>query len=424
MERLVRYALGLSILAMVAVYTIFIRQTEPYFEGEKLSLWKKRLDSELPSMRVKAVVAVTQLSPQDDEAGRAVVRLFLHDEEESVSRAAREMTHSRFELPGPGRQERQAEVIDALIAALRGPDLRGRRRAPDALNRLLWLSRSDASPQRAGEKKPQAVEALAAALADDDRQVRLAAARALWLAGPLPDGAAEALVKMLAGTDRDEQLAALRLSPAVKAPPASALPVLLRLASSKDPQVATEAGPALEALGGVAISPLLGWLAGDDARLRERAARLLSWQFREVPRLSDADLSAVLALLGTAHQDARGAVFRLLRSERRRALPGLAEALRSGKAPADERAAAVLALIGRAAEPVLEKAALQGPERARKLAAAALLYRRLPARRAALLVGHSAAGPLAAAACATAENLDALAEALPILELPPQGEGR
>jgi HEAT repeat protein len=128
-------------------------------------------------------------------------------------------------------------AVEELVAALRGADPLGRRRA------VLSLA-------EVGSRTPSAVQALAEALADGDARVRFMAAAALGRIGPAAEPAVPALLDALddeaAGNEAAESL--VRIGKA-------AVPALLEAMKSGQEAVRLHAATTLARIGALLGKP-------------------------------------------------------------------------------------------------------------------------------------------------------------------------
>ena len=227
-------------------------QIQKLFETDSLEPWFVALASQHADLRLSVVDRL--VDARDERVGEALLRAMESDHEDLRLKAASALAR-RGDL----------RTVDVLAGFLRAEDARVGTRAVEALVALAQVRRptADGGHARIPEAAALAAETVAARLEDD------------------PDKTA----------DRNALIGALRRI----GDPAGA-PILLTLATGDD---AGLRGRALEALLAIAIDPergpvrlatgqqrlryreglLLGWLepivAGDDAALREQAARVL-----------------------------------------------------------------------------------------------------------------------------------------------------
>jgi HEAT repeat protein len=168
-----------------------------------------------------------------------------------------------FALPGALAQS--VEGVPRLIAALKGVDVEGRRKAAEALGLLGWAAKD-------------AVPALVAALKDDDTRVRAAAARAIGRIGPAAKDAVPALVAALKEDDAGVRSAAAEslgwIGPAAK----DAVPVLAAALKDGNGRVRVMAADALRELGSPAedaVPVLAAALKDSDYAVRQAATETL-----------------------------------------------------------------------------------------------------------------------------------------------------
>jgi HEAT repeat protein len=212
----------------------------------------ERLQDHEPFVRRSAALG---LGVYGREAGRALPDLLVMvDKDEGMVRSA-----AAFALGAIGSAP--ARVVPALSKALRATDKSDREeirdRAAQALGKL----------GHAGET------ALLEALGDNDREVRLVAAKALWKSAHRPEAIA-AIANLLQESDEKVREQAAHAVHEIGADARTALATLI--AALKDHEdVRTWVADALAKIGKPAVRPLLRLLRDKDARVRERAAYAL-----------------------------------------------------------------------------------------------------------------------------------------------------
>jgi HEAT repeat protein len=159
------------------------------------------------------------------------------------------------------------QALPALAAGAQGdPDVRGRRAAIDVLETL-------------GRPAAPAALALLAALADHDRFVRWAAARALGKIRPAnTEVVIPALARLLKDGDLDLGLAAVNALRAYGPAARPALPALSAAARAHEPEMRLAVMRALESVGGddaAALAVLSAALTDPDGRVRQAAGQVL-----------------------------------------------------------------------------------------------------------------------------------------------------
>lgn len=269
-----------------------------------------------PDVRRAAVSVLTETAPP--EAGPLLTTL-LADQEPSVRRAAADGLTELVEVLVP-----EAELVSALTASLQLPDPYVRAAVVDLLRALRAGDRSLFSATLHDEQAQvraaavhalvslDAHEALAAAVADPDRDVRIAAAKGLGTIGN--PGSAELLGRLARDSDYLVRAAALEAAPAFVAEPALATAVF-EAVEHEAWQVRKGAATALSGLTSdssfepAATEALVLLLKDDQADVRKAAVVSLT------PRAGRPDVDRALAeVADDSDADVRAYVRRLVPS--------------------------------------------------------------------------------------------------------------
>jgi HEAT repeat protein len=395
----------------------------PRFEGERLGYWLDRLGDPDPGVRVKAARAVGEIGRDSDQAVRALARQALHEPDDAARKQDLESLRRccRFVPPGDAKaQARKRAVAQTLIDGLTDPDVQVRRRTPGVLNEffsLLLYGIDRARPlddDSDREFQTRAVQALVAALGDEDAVLRREAVAALGRSLNLPQEAEPPLRALLRDDEVGARRAAAQALYGVRGLSAAAAPDLARALADPDGDVRIWAGNALNRLDERAVPALLDAVpdASEEVR-RQLVVRMI--------RAGPAAAPHLLKALGDQRPPVRLGAVRALRSRRVAAglkpadVPRLAELLRDPDEAVAAAAALALAGLGDKALPALNDALAAPDERVRRLAADVLRQRATPFARAATLVGVApwpGQSPFCTAACTLADDRQRLLEAL------------
>jgi HEAT repeat protein len=203
------------------------------------------------------------------EAIPALTQVFKGKNDEAARAAARALGKLSW---------REASLTGVLLAALGDGDAGQRRRAAEALDRARVEGASGKAFVPPSLQTPEAVAALAKAVADTDSEVRLRVLRVLGRIGAPAAKAIPAIVPVASASEKVERalrLEAIRALGAIAVEPGTVVPLLLTALKDKDPEVRKAASVALASYGKEAVAGLRKVVAEGDPDSREGATAAL-----------------------------------------------------------------------------------------------------------------------------------------------------
>jgi HEAT repeat protein len=256
--------LGCLAAAALLMWRLFLRQSQPVYQGRPLLAWVKDLKSASPKQQERAAAAVRSLGRQ---ALPTLVRVLAR--RDSVFR--RPLLATQNKLPAP--------LWWPLYRLVRPYEAEYERQlAAEALGLL-------------GPQAQPALPTLAAALNDPQARVSLAAANAL---GALGKAAVPVLAKACRTAPEPNRAFACSALAQLGPEAADAIPAWLETLAEPDPNRRSFAFLGLSRIGPPAIPPLLGLLARGDTARHGPAIEALT-------RIGSSSHEGMLALIAASH---------------------------------------------------------------------------------------------------------------------------
>lgn len=162
--------------------------------ADRIDTWLGRVNDPDARVRTQAALKLGEQGRDSDDAWRALARMTLHEQDADVRETAiqslKTLSQSNTPRDDPQRMNRKRAALRVLLDGLRNSDPAARARAPAALfeagglrfyGRAIRRSLDDAVDEAT---RPEIVQALVAALHDDEEEVCDEAARYLKQCGP------------------------------------------------------------------------------------------------------------------------------------------------------------------------------------------------------------------------------------------------
>ena len=290
-QRAIRRLTTACMAALLFVSATALGQPEASWRGKPVAHWIGQLADDDRQARWYATYALGQIGPAAAAAVEPLADMLADRAQYEYVRGGAAWAIGRIGIIADADRIEPQKIVRLLIKTLRSDHISVRRNAPAALGNI-------------GQPALSAVEPLIELLEDDDPQVRVNAAVALWKISQHPDGVA-ALVEMTRDADRSGAFEAVNALGRIGLQSETAQGALLSALGHDDADVRRAAARAVGRIGPSAIPRLKDALYGQDTEIQRNAAEALGW-------IGPKAVPALIVVLGADAPAVRRAAARAL----------------------------------------------------------------------------------------------------------------